>query len=58
MSKRKRVGPSPTKLQCEKQADGSSRCCTYKASDPQGEPLRCFTSAAKRRAKRHQAPQE
>jgi hypothetical protein len=60
MSKRRpRTGPSPTKIVCEKQSDGTSRCCTFKKDDMDGEPLRCFTSAAKRRAKRGgQAPQE
>jgi hypothetical protein len=59
MSKRLRVpGSSPTKLKCEKQSDGTSRCCTFKKDDMDGEPLRCFNSAAKRRAKRGQAPQE
>ncbi|MCK9355611.1 MAG: hypothetical protein M0R22_00450 [Dehalococcoidia bacterium] len=51
--RRKRTGPSPTKIVCEKQPDGSSRCCTYKRGvEEPGMELRCFTSQSKKRSKR------
>lgn len=50
--KRQRTGPSPTKIRCEKQPDGSSRCCTFKRGHEDGEPLRCFVSQARKRSKR------
>lgn len=51
--KRQRTGPSPTKIRCEKQPDGSSRCCTFKRGHEEpGQELRCFVSQAKKRSKR------
>lgn len=52
MSKRPRSGPSPTVIRCEKQPNGSSRCCTFKRGAEDGEPLRCFTSQKTKRSKR------
>lgn len=57
MAKRPRSGPSPTVLKCEKQENGTSRCCTFKRGEESGEALRCFTSAAKRKTRREK-PQE